>query len=183
MVNQLIDFRKVELNKMEVKASQNDLVQFTRDVMDAFYDTAFKRGIDLKFFTTENKLPAWFDVNMLDKVLFNMLSNAIKFTKDDGLVQVFIEKSKDGKLAFVSVKDNGIGMNDDQVAHAFDLFYQAGFETYRGSGIGLSLSKELVELHHGKISIESALKKGTIIRVELPLGNSHFKSSEILQSS
>jgi signal transduction histidine kinase/DNA-binding response OmpR family regulator len=183
MVNQLIDFRKVELNKMEVKASQNDLVQFTRDVMDAFYDTAFKRGIDLKFFTTESKLPAWFDVNMLDKVLFNMLSNAIKFTKDDGLVQVFIERSKDGKLAFVSVKDNGIGMNDDQVAHAFDLFYQAGFETYRGSGIGLSLSKELVELHHGKISIESALKKGTIIRVELPLGNSHFQPSEILQSS
>jgi YesN/AraC family two-component response regulator len=83
----------------------------------------------------------------------------------------------------ISVKDNGIGMNDDQVAHAFDLFYQAGFETYRGSGIGLSLSKELVELHHGKISIESALKKGTVIRVELPMGSSHFQTSEMLVSS
>ncbi len=180
MVNQLIDFRKVELNKMEIRASQNDLVQFTREVMDAFYDTAFKRGIDLKFFTKENKLPVWFDVNMIDKVLFNMLSNAIKFTKDDGLIQLFIEKSADGKMAIVSVKDNGIGMNEDQVAHAFDLFYQAGFETYRGSGIGLSLSKELVELHHGKISIESEIKKGTVIQVELPMGNSHLQESDML---
>ena len=179
MVNQLIDFRKVELNKMEIKASNNDLVQFTREVMEAFYDTAFKRGIDLKFFTTESKLMVWFDVNMLDKVLFNMLSNAIKFTRDDGLIQLFIEKTTDGRSAVISVKDNGVGMKPEEVAHAFDLFYQGSYETYKGSGIGLSLSKELVDLHKGNISLESEPKKGTTIRIELPLGNSHFQPGEI----
>ncbi len=180
MVNQLIDYRKVELNKMELRASSNDLVHFTKEVVEAFSETARKRGIDLRFFTAENNLLVWFDVNMLDKVLFNMLSNAIKFTRDDGSIELFIEKSADGRFALVSVKDNGVGMKTEEVAHAFDLFYQGGYETYNGSGIGLSLSKELVELHKGKITLESEPKKGTTIRVELPLGTNHLQLNEMV---
>jgi signal transduction histidine kinase/DNA-binding response OmpR family regulator len=180
MVNQLIDFRKIELNKMEVKASKNDLVEFTREIMHAFDETAHKKGIDLRFFTTENELPVWFDVNMLDKVLYNLLSNALKFTRDDGFIHLSIEKTADGKHALLKVKDNGIGMNQEAVNHAFDLFYQGGYETYRGSGIGLSLCKELVILHHGNIQLVSETGKGTTFIVELLMGNEHLLPEQIV---
>lgn len=182
MVNQLIDFRKMELNKMELKATENDLVSFTREITEAFEETARKKNIDLRFFTSEHLLMVWFDVNMLDKVLYNLLSNALKFTKENGFIHVSIAKAKDGNLATIQVIDNGIGMNKEAVKHAFDLFYQGGNESYRGSGLGLSLSKELVQLHKGKVDLESEPGKGTRFKLELLLGKDHLLPEQILEA-
>ncbi len=84
---------------------------------------------------------------MLDKVIFNLLSNAFKFTKDNGYVHVYVNKSKNSNEAIIKVEDNGIGMEEDSVKNAFSLIYQGKYENHKGSGLGLALSKEIIKLH------------------------------------
>ena len=179
LMNQLIDFRKVELNKMKLQAAPNDLVAFTEEIIASYKIIARQRQIDLRLITNERKLEVWFDGNMLDKVIFNLLSNAFKFTKDHGFVLVYIQVSEDGRHAVVKVEDNGIGMKPESVAHAFDMFYQGEFENYKGSGLGLSLSKELIQLHGGTISVTSEKWKGATFEVRLPLGKEHLSAADI----
>ena len=113
---------------------------------------------------------------MLDKVIFNVLSNAFKFTNDHGLVYVTV--SKDIKNAIIKVEDDGIGMTKEVIDHAFEPFFQGEYENYKGTGLGLALSKELMELHHGSITVKSERKKGSTFIIALPLGNAHFEKSE-----
>ena len=119
-------------------------------------------------------------VGMLDKVIFNLLSNAFKFTANNGFVHVHIGKSAEGKAALIKVEDNGVGISRDALAHAFEPFYQGAFENYKGSGLGLALSKELIQSHAGKISVQSEKGKGTTFSILLPLGNAHLKPEEML---
>jgi signal transduction histidine kinase len=107
MVNQLIDFRKIEYDKMKIKATKNNIVTFTKDIVDSFKNIADKRNIDLKLASSEKEIKVWFDMNMLDKVFFNLLSNAFKFTKDHGYVHVLIEKKAKEGLVEIRVQDNG----------------------------------------------------------------------------
>lgn len=179
LVNQLIDFRKIEFNKWKIRATENDLVLFANEIVQAFQEIARKRGIDCRMLTKERQLPVWIDVTMLDKVLFNLLSNSFKFTADNGSIILSIEKNSETNQAIIHVQDNGIGMTPDEQAHAFDTFYQGDHESHKGSGLGLSLSKELIELHRGSVSVNSQKGKGTIFTVMLPLGNSHFSAEEI----
>ncbi|MDB5250751.1 MAG: monosaccharide transporter substrate-binding protein family, partial [Segetibacter sp.] len=123
LVNQLMDFRKIEVDKMRLKASENDLISFIGDLMHSYKSIAQKRNIDLRIITNERHLNVWFDVNMLDKVIFNLLSNAFKFTKDSGYVHIYINKNENANQAIIKVEDNGIGMAEDVVNNAFELFY------------------------------------------------------------
>ncbi|MEX6687973.1 substrate-binding domain-containing protein [Danxiaibacter flavus] len=179
LVNQLIDFRKIEFNKWKIRASENDLVFFANEIVQAFQEIARKRGIDCRMLTKERQLPVWIDVTMVDKVLYNLLSNSFKFTADNGSIILSIEKNSETDQAIIHVQDNGIGMTPDEQAHAFDTFYQGDHESHKGSGLGLSLSKELIELHRGSISVNSQKGKGTTFTITLPLGNSHFSPEEI----
>ncbi len=178
LINQLMDFRKTESGKMAVRASENDLVAFTRDIVEAFRKMADKRNIDLGFFAVEEELSAWFDVNMMDKVLFNLLSNAFKFTPDRGKVQVAVVKDPIAEKAIIKVEDNGRGMSKEEAERAFEQFYQAGSNRSGGTGLGLSLSKELVSLHSGEITVWSEPAKGTRFEVSLPLGATHLSESQ-----
>jgi signal transduction histidine kinase/DNA-binding response OmpR family regulator len=180
LINQLMDFRKIEIDKLKLRVSENDIVIFLNQIIESYRSIAKKRNIDLRLITKLNFLNVWFDETMLDKVLFNVLSNAFKFTNDDGHIYVFIEKDEPGKNVVITVEDNGAGMTQTTVEHAFEPFYQGEYENYKGSGLGLALSKELINLHHGTIKIESEKWKGTKFTITLPLGDSHWDKQEVM---
>ena len=179
LVNQLMDFRKIEVDKMKIRASENDVVSFVTDIVHSYKSIASKRNIDLRLITKERQLNVWFDVNMLDKVIFNLLSNAFKFTKDNGFIHVYLTKSGNNKETIIKIEDNGVGMAEDVLNHAFEIFYQGEYENYKGTGLGLALSKELVRLHNGTITVASEKWRGTTFEISLPLGNEHLKKEEM----
>lgn len=178
LVNQLMDFRKIEDKKMMVRASESDIIEFIEDVMAAFNKIAQKRRIEFQLRADINKITAWFDPDMLDKVIFNLLSNAFKFTNDKGRIHLTVSLDANEKNVVVFVEDNGIGMSEEYLQHAFDRFYTG--ENYNGTGIGLSLSKEFIELHKGQLILNSEKGKGTRFCIMLPLGNAHFEEYQIL---
>ena len=181
LVNQLMDFRKIEVEKMRLRASEIDLIAFTNEILQAYQSIAHKRKIDLRLMTNERSLPIWFDVNMLDKVLFNLLSNAFTFTKDGGYIYVSIHRTDNDKEVVIKVEDNGVGMDKESVKNVFNVFYQGEFENQKGSGLGLALSKEIIKLHKGSISVTSEKWKGTTFTIQLPLGKAHLREDEITE--
>src|SRR5688572_20974997 len=180
LINQLMDFRKIEEGKMKLHASENNISAFVTDITNAFRDIARKKSISYNVISKVQDLSLWFDVNMLDKVLFNLLSNAFKFTGENGVINVSIDKNAEGSMALIKVADTGIGMSMEDAEHAFELFYQGHSSTFRGSGLGLSLSKELINLHQGTITVKSEKNKGTTFEIQLPIGKSHLQPDEIL---
>jgi len=178
LVNQLMDFRKIEFKKMRLRASNNDLVGFVSEIVSSYEVLAQNKHISLNFFSSERKLGVWFDVTMIDKVIFNLLSNAFKFTKENGFIHVTISKNEE--YATIIIEDNGIGMSPESISHAFEPFFQGEYENYKGTGLGLALSKELIELHSGSITVKSEKWKGTLFEIQLPLGNRHLKEPEMI---
>jgi AraC-like DNA-binding protein len=120
---------------------------------------------------------------MLDKVIFNLLSNAFKFTKDNGFVHIYLNKSENGQEAIIKVEDNGIGMSVDTINNAFELFYQEEYGNHKGSGLGLALSKELIKLHRGSISASSEKYKGTTFEIHLQLGTGHLEKQDLVETA
>ncbi|GAC1313493.1 MAG: substrate-binding domain-containing protein [Mucilaginibacter sp.] len=177
LVNQLIDYRKIEFDKQRIRASENNLVEFVRDVMESFRMYAQKQNIHLALVSQEKNIPLWFDTEMLDKVFFNLISNAIKFCNENGRIKITIHK-EDNNYVHIDIEDNGIGMSAEDTALIFDQFYQADNSPITGSGIGLSLSKEIVLLHNGHIEVKSQKWKGTTFTVSLPLGDQHLDPIE-----
>ncbi len=177
-VNQLIEYRKIEYDKLKIRATENNLIAFVKEIVEAFNDMAANKNIGLQFTSFTNSVVVWFDVNMLDKVIFNLLSNAFKFTKHNGSIKVSIKESDDYNEVFIQVEDNGIGMTEESVSHAFDMFYQADSYSYKGSGLGLALSKEFMSLHKGDLKVKSKKNQGTVFTVHLRLGDSHLLEDE-----
>jgi signal transduction histidine kinase/AraC-like DNA-binding protein/CheY-like chemotaxis protein/ABC-type xylose transport system substrate-binding protein len=176
LVNQLIDYRKIEYDKQQVNVSPNDIIEFVRDIMNSFQDNAQKRNISLSLLSVEQNITVWFDVNLLDKVFFNIIANALKFTSDNGRIQIAFKMNSDNTLD-ISIQDDGIGMEPEETAHVFDQFYQGENSLSKGSGLGLSLSKEIVFLHHGHIRVNSKKWKGTTFIINMLLGADHFDLS------
>ncbi|MEO6287941.1 MAG: substrate-binding domain-containing protein [Dyadobacter sp.] len=178
LVNQLMDFRKLGSNKMKLRAGEQNLVAFVRDIMVSFEKIASRRKIDFQLISSDPEIRVWFDATMLDKVIFNLLSNAFKFTPDKGRIYLYINTSADNTQ--IRVEDNGIGMTPSEIAHAFEVFYQ-GENSYKtlGTGLGLALSKELITLHQGRISVRSEPGRETCFTIELPLGSTHLQQDEL----
>ena len=183
LVNQLMDFRKVDVDKMKLRATEQDLIGFVAQIVQSYQKMSQQRKITLQFTTPDSQLRVWIDEAMLDKVLFNLLSNAFKFTTDGGFIYVYVEKSHDGKNALIKVEDNGIGMNSITQEHAFDLFYQGEHEHYDGAGIGLALSRELIRLQKGSIEVKSEKGKGALFTITLPFGREHLREDELLHEA
>lgn len=178
LVNQLMDFRKIEDRKMMLHASETDLIQFITEVMSAFDKVAEKRKIDFQLFTELQRLYLWFDPDMLDKVIFNLLSNAFKFTNDKGRIHITVSVDDPQRNASIVVEDNGLGMSEEHLRHAFDRFYTG--ENFSGTGIGLSLSNEFIQLHHGQLALNSEKGRGTRFFITLPMGNAHFDEQQMV---
>ncbi|CAN5742678.1 substrate-binding domain-containing protein [soil metagenome] len=182
LINQLMDFRKVEEGKMKLNASENNISEFVNEITNAFSDMAKKKAISFNVINRVNDLKLWFDITMMDKVLFNLLSNAFKFTDENGTINVTVDKTTDGQWAKINIEDNGVGMSSKDADHAFEIFYQGHSSNFKGSGLGLSLSKELISLHHGTIKVTSEKGKGANFEISLPTGKSHLEPDEILSS-
>lgn len=190
LVNQLMDFRKLDNKKMGLNATENDLLVFVNEIEESFASLASSRNIELKTICREPELNVWFDVDKLDKVFFNILSNAFKFTSDGGLITVRITKTDavsgglNSSEVRIEISDTGKGIPEKDLGKIFDRFYQAGkSEAYLGTGLGLNLSKEFIELHRGRISVKSKEGKGTSFDIRLPLGNEHLLTDEMLGES
>lgn len=177
LVNQLIDYRKIEYEKQSLNASANNIVEFLKEIIDSFRLIAKNNHISLEFITPKKEIIVWFDTNMLDKVFFNLISNAFKFTSESGQVKVTLRAENDDFVE-IEIKDNGVGINPEDISKIFNQFYQAENAPITGSGIGLSLSKEIVEIHQGNIEVKSKKWNGTTFIVSLPLGDKHLKINE-----
>ncbi len=168
LINQLLDLARLEVGEWQPQFEPVDLVPFTRDLTRTFQGESERQNIDLTFDATgEARLPA--DPEMLETVITNLVANAIKFTPEDGTVRVAVEPGDDA--VSLIVRDTGPGIPEEDVPHVFDRFHQADDSALRrhdGTGIGLSLAKELVQAHDGDIEVESEVGFGTTFTVTLP---------------
>lgn len=166
LVDQILDLRKIDAGKIELNTATYDLVGFMQDIVGDFAMKAKKAQIDLQFICPFKELPYTFDSEKLDKVLFNLISNAFKYTPDGGLIHVSLLRSIHHLEIIVS--DNGIGMDKSDKEKVFELFYRASQNISFGTGLGLALSREFVHLHEGEIDVESEKGKGTSFKITLP---------------
>ncbi len=189
LINQLMDVRKLDKGQMRLKCRETDIVGFIQDLMLTFEYQAKKKNINFTFEHDDPKLMVWIDLNNFDKVLLNILSNAFKFTPDNGSVTVTLTTGTGGKAIHggyfeISVSDTGPGIDEDKIEKVFDRFYQIneGASLNFGTGVGLHLSRSLVALHHGVIFAENSKDvQGSRFVIRLPLGNTHFTPDEILK--
>ena len=178
-VNQLMDFRKKESGHLQVKVAEGNIVKFVHEIFIAFNELARKRNIDFLFDCGMESLKMWYDRNLMEKVLFNLLSNAFKNTPDGGKITVSLQSLDDNTL--ISVSDTGNGIPETELEKIFDPFYQVyrkGIPQPFGTGVGLNLSKGVVELHHGAIWAENKPEGGAVFRLVLPVGKSHFREND-----
>lgn len=186
LINQLLDLSKFDSGKMHLQAAQQDIIPFIKGITESFRVLAGQKELKLEFHGETDAIILFYDSQKLGAVFTNLLANAVKFTPPQGEIRVAARRVKG--FAEVSVKDTGSGIPKDQLSHIFDRFYQvkdstSGNGNPRGTGIGLALAKETVDLHHGYIDVHSTLKLGTEFIVRLPLGRQHLKPGEIIDSS
>jgi len=182
LVNQLLDLSKLVAGKMTLEAAEEDFIPFLSGMVHAYESLAAQKNISVKLDYPPSEFFLWFDREKMEKIFFNLLSNAFKFTPPNGSISIVLKKKKD--KAFIAISDTGQGISSQSLPHVFDRFFQGGAgknDMQEGSGIGLPLSKELVELHGGTIEIESKEGKGTTVVLHFPLGNKHLKASEIAE--
>jgi AraC-like DNA-binding protein/CheY-like chemotaxis protein len=178
LVNQLLDYRKVEEKKFVLRASKTNLFNFSKNIIKDFEREAKKRNIDFTIETNNPELEVYLDQNLMDKVYFNLLSNAFKFTPEKGKISIIIKEDVSKNIVKIYFKDSGIGIPEKELKNVFTAFYQGSNNYRNSSGIGLHLSKSFVDLHHGIIEINS--KNGAEFIISLPLGKQHLAEKDII---
>ncbi len=181
LITELVDFRKYEQGFMKLKVSENDFIPFLNEIFLSFKELAQSKEINYTFEYKQPDIKLWFDENQMDKVFYNLLANAFKYTPPKGSITLKTEVF-DYKIV-VTVTDNGVGIDKKALNNIFDRFYQAenssmDTTTRQGSGIGLALANGIVGLHHGKIEVSSEVNKGSIFTVTLMMGETHFEDAE-----
>ena len=161
LINQILDLSKLESGEINLQVAETDIVQYLKGLVLTFSPLAETKKVTLKFTSPEKALSGYVDRDKLEKIITNLLSNALKYTPSGGSIDIEIT-STDNHINLI-VRDNGIGINPKHVNKIFDRYYQAeqpDLIRMGGSGIGLALTKELVELHNGKIKVKSRKDKG-----------------------
>lgn len=172
LVNQLLDFRKLEEHELNLNATEGDIVAFVREAAESFRDLAERRQIRFSCKSALSHYYTSFDRNKMERVLFNLLGNAFKFTGREGEVSLEIRQGLSLKEIMIIISDTGIGMSADELQRIFDRFFQGNTPASvmnQGNGIGLSITKEFVRLHGGTITVESIAGKGSVFTICLPL--------------
>ncbi len=194
LVNQLLDISKLESGTMKLQAAPQNIIPLLKALTQSFTSYAERKGITLAFSSVEDQILAYIETDKIEKIITNILSNAFTFTPEGGRIEVAVRKdarlgsnvkSRKEDYVNVSISDTGIGIPADKIAKIFDRFYQVDGSHTRegeGTGIGLSLTKELIELHKGTIEVESLEGKGTTFVVRIPLGKEHLKPEEICEN-
>jgi signal transduction histidine kinase/DNA-binding response OmpR family regulator len=204
LVDQLLELAKLDSGKMKLQACQQNIVPILRAIIASFDSLVLQKKLDVTFKTQEENITFYFDSDKLEKIMGNLIYNAIKFTPPSGKIAIAVkitpagekENSGSGDGYFpsgsvdISVTDTGIGIMDHQLDNIFERFYQGNVSyeyKQKGSGIGLALTKELITLHHGEIFAASSTggegkKCGTEFIIRLPLGTMHLKSEDIVEA-
>jgi signal transduction histidine kinase/DNA-binding response OmpR family regulator len=170
LINQLLELSKLQKGVLSVNLVHGNFSQFVQSLISSYEVRAIELGIQLTFINECRELNTAFDPDKTEKIVTNLLTNALKFTKKDGRVEIITSLSADEQLIEVAVRDNGIGIAEEELKYIFDPFYQGNSDhAGEGTGIGLSLVKELVELLNGSIELKSLLHHGTEVIVTIPL--------------
>ena len=179
VINQILDFRKVEGKQEKLAVREIDLVPFVGEIKSYFDSMASVRAISYTFTSSIKQCTLWIDPDLLEKVFFNLLSNAFKFTPEGGSVR--IELTEEGDRVFIQVIDTGSGIRPANLPHLFDRFYTE--DRSMGTGIGLHLVKEYIHMHGGEIRVESEPGQRTTFTVCLRKGKAHFEDSDLMETS
>ncbi|NVO19945.1 MAG: substrate-binding domain-containing protein [Bacteroidetes bacterium] len=190
LINQLMDLRKIDDEKMKLNAGLFDIIAFTRDIREAFNEMAAQKNIEFTFQSQIKEQLIYFDKDKMDKILFNLLSNAFKFAPVSGSIEINVAKVNhvfsglEKEAIEIQIKDNGPGIPEKHIERIFERFYQVEQEegnVYPGTGIGLPLTKGFTELHKGDISVLSKPGIGTSFFVYFRLGREHLSDNDIIQ--
>jgi len=198
LITELMDFRKVQFNKMTPNVSLINAVPFVKEVINHFEEEALANNINLTLEFEDIDITIWFDPSMLEKIMFNLLSNAFKATPEGGMITVQILQKTSDLIMFpliddknpihstvIIIKDTGIGIKEENLDKVFDRFHQAdemNDQYYGGTGIGLELVKRFMDLHKGKIILESKINEGSQFKLFIPQGNSHIYIDNIKEN-
>lgn len=180
LVNQLMDFRKIEYGALKLQVQNIDVKSFLDDILDSFEEFALKKQIKISRIYEYSGADSWFDALLIEKVIFNLLSNALKNSSQGDVITIRV--FEENHYLVFSVKDTGTGIDSSDLERIFDPFYQVNQGSTKGmfgTGIGLNLSKDIVTLHQGLIWASSNLGQGATFFVKLHLGNKHFKSLDL----
>lgn len=179
LVNTLLDFSRVQAGRMHASYARVDLAALTRDLASGFRSVLESAGLTLAVDCEEIETGAWVDITLFEKIVLNLLSNAFKFTFEGGIT---VRLRQQGQSAVLSVSDTGVGISGHQQQRIFERFRRvegARSRTHEGSGIGLALVRDLVELLHGRIELESTPGAGSTFSITLPLGHSHLRDDQL----
>lgn len=182
LVNQILDISKVESGTMELKVSEVDLVEIIQSIVKAFGSLAEQRQVKVTQQFSKERIPVFIDTDSIEKVIVNILSNAFKFTPASGSISINVQESDE--YINVEITDSGQGVEASELTHIFDRFYQTNESSavnQVGTGIGLALTKELMELHKGSIRAESEHGSGLTINISLKKGKSHFEEHQLAE--
>lgn len=183
LIDELLELTRLENAAIPLKAKKEDLVKLLRGLFFSFESIAKQKNINLFFSSESDSIICWVDRDKLEKIIDNLLSNAFKFTTDNGTITLEVKNLKEQSEEFAMVKiiDNGIGISEEKLDKIFDRFYQvddSSIKNYSGSGIGLALVKELADLHKWQISVQSKIGTGTGFSLKIPLADTYLKESE-----
>ena len=183
LVNQILDFRKIQNGKMILHVSQFDLNDLIESFYKEFVVMSEESDINFTFQLADDDIRLWADKEKLETVIRNILSNAFKFTKAGGSIFISTGFTEDKSSCFIKVEDTGVGIPQNKLSEIFERFSQADNSRdayFPGSGIGLALSKEIINLHHGTITADGKPEVGSVFTVELLMGKNHYKPSEVI---
>ena len=183
LIDQLLELSQLEASSIELRAKKENLISLLRGIFYSFSELADRKKITLKYYSVSDEILAWIDRDKFEKILNNLLSNAFKFTPENGEIRIEVVNTSIDYIHYstISIKDSGIGIPADKVDKIFDRFYQvddSSKRAYSGSGIGLSLVKELVDLHKWKIFVHSKEGVGTEFILQIPLDENYLSDTQ-----
>lgn len=179
LINQILDLREADADKIKIEAQKIELVSFVQDFMSLFSYVFRQKNISVSLDYFFGQIYIYYDPDLLEKCLYNLLFNALKFTPEGGRISLYL-KETDAMDINLIVKDNGIGIKDEDVPHLFDRFYQGKMSKNSGTGIGLHLVKIIAELHGGTIRVDNRIEEGSCFVLTIKKGKSHFHENELL---
>ena len=187
LINQFLDFRKAESGNLQLLVREGDLVHFVHEIFTSFEEIALEKDITFIFVCQEKAMMGWFDNDKIEKTLYNLLSNAFKFTARGKSIKIELSKIEVANKYFAEIKviDYGIGISKEDLESVFERFYQTKKEDnsiHIGSGLGLAYTKRLMEIHKGTIAISSELHKGTTCIFTIPIGKDSYSTENIIES-
>ncbi|MBB3696632.1 response regulator [Flammeovirga yaeyamensis] len=184
LINELMDFRKLENNQVQLKAAKGNIVKFIQEIYLSFSQQANLRSIEYTFDAKEEEIDLYYDRDQLEKVMYNLISNAFKYTQPKGSISIHV--GVEDEMLTIGIKDSGIGIPSKHLDKIFDRFYMASHDGSRlkkknGSGIGLAIVKDVIDLHKGEVRVESEKGKGSHFIIQLHLGREHLADDEIIE--